>query len=191
MRINEVISLHEGVSFSVSRLKDFGGNIGKAWSSDDFGRRQMQTCSYCDGSGRNPYFNDEQCDICYGKGKREEWVSDAPELNVSNSNAFAIFDMLGMEGDYSGIWKNEQLPMIMKKLIRLKNGDPDQHTQDPSTERGKMRKSVDPDTGMTSIGRGPTMHDMGRSRSQVEHYVDSLMAMIQYAQKHNAAIGWG
>jgi len=35
------------------------------------------------------------------------------------------------------------------------------------------------------------MHDMGRSRSQVEHYVDSLMAMIQYAQKHNAAIGWG
>jgi hypothetical protein len=32
---------------------------------------------------------------------------------------------------------------------------------------------------------------MGRSQGQVDRYVDTLMAMVNFAQQHGAGISWG
>jgi hypothetical protein len=178
--------LIEGVEFGVARLNDQG-----AWSSNEFGKYEMAPCWVCDGTGKDSY-DGTDCRYCLGVGKSKEWVSNSPTLQVSNANAGAIASMLGLDNsDYSGIIPNEQLPAIMKKLIMLKNQDTKHHTQDPTVNRGNMRQTTDTETGLTSIGRGPTIHDMGRSQGQVDRYVDTLMDMVKFAQQHDAGISWG
>ncbi len=84
----------------------------------------------------------------------------------------------------------EQLPGIMRKLIQLKNQDSSQRTQEPTTIHPKMQKSTD-DNGVTHIGKsGATIHNMGRSQSQLDRYIDTLIKMVQFAQKNDAVIGW-
>ena len=178
--------LKEGVEFSVAKLNDRG-----AWSSNEFGKYEMVPCMVCDGTGKDSY-DGTNCRYCLGDGKSKEWVSNAPTLQVSNANAGAIASMLGLDNsDYSGIITHEQLPAIMKKLILLKNQDTKHYTQDPTVNRGNMRQTTDTETGLTSIGRGPTIHDMGRSQGQVDRYVDTLMDMVKFAQQHGAGISWG
>ena len=78
----------------------------------------------------------------------------------------------------------------MKKIMLLKNSNSSSYTQEPSTSVGKMGSRVDPETGVTHIGRGATIHDQGRSNEQVERYIDTLMAMLKFAQENQAGIGW-
>ena len=189
MRAREFII--ESVTFSVNKLVDYGGTIGKEWSGTEFGKYQKQPCWGCNGTGKDHYDDNSKCELCNGSGELEDFVSDAPELNVSNSNAAAILDMLGLEFDYSGIVTHDKLQDLMTRLIKLKNSDKQQHTQEPTTNFGQRRTSVDPKTGLTTIGRGPTVHDSGRSHSQVERYVDTLMDMVKFAIKNDAALGWG
>ena len=106
--------LKEGVEFGVARLNDQG-----AWSSQEFGKYEMAPCWVCDGTGKDSH-DGTNCRYCLGAGKSKEWVSTAPTLQVSNANAGAIADMLGLDNsEYSGIITHEQLPAIMKKLIML------------------------------------------------------------------------
>jgi hypothetical protein len=158
-----------------------------------FGSKKELPCWVCDGSGKDSYGDEEWvCDMCKGKGTREEWASDAPELNVSNSNAFAILDMLGInDPDYSGKIDNKDLPDIMRKLIILKNKGSEEYTEPGSISGGNMQKYKDPQTGLDKIGRrGPMMYNMGRSSSQVERYIDKLIEIIKFAQQNNASLGW-
>ena len=178
--------LKEGVEFGVAKLNDQG-----AWSSQEFGKYEMSPCWVCDGTGKDPYHGAE-CSYCKGSKETKEWVSNAPTLQVSNANAGAIASMLGLDNsDYSGIITHEQLSAIMKKLILLKNQDTKHYTQDPTVNRGNMRQTTDTETGLTSIGKGPTIHDMGRSQGLVDRYVDTLMDMVKFAQQHGAGISWG
>lgn len=165
---------------------------GEYWSSADFEKDEMKTCFVCDGTGKETY-NDQSydCEYCHGAGKVKEIVSDAPELNVSNSNGMVIQNMLGIDADYSGVIQHEQLPEIMRKLIKLKNQEVSQYTQEPSKSQGAMKSWKD-EHGQTHIGRtGPTIYDFGRSQQQVESYIDRLIELVKFAQKHNAGIGWG
>jgi len=159
-----------------------------------FGSNKEVDCWVCKGTGKDSYGKDEwDCDMCGGKGKKEEWVSDAPELNVSNSNAFAILDMLGVsDPDYAGKIQNKDLPAVMRKLIMLKNKGAEEYTEPGSISGNKMQKYKDPATGLDRIGRqGPMMYHMGRSSSQVERYIDKLLEIIKFAQQNNADLGWG
>jgi len=112
------------------------------------------------------------------------------DMNVANSNGYEIQRMLELEPDEYGYVANEDLPAIMQKLMKLKNGDTSSHTRDSETSQGEMRKRTSADN-VTTIGRGPTMMDMGRSQSQINSYVDRLMKLVQYAQKNNYGISWG
>lgn len=133
------------------------------------------------------------CGYCHGKGEHEDWVSDAPELNVSNANAYEIQEMLGIKNpDFAGGLTPQQLPDAMRRLLQLKNKEKElaSYTKQPEFKKGEMRKYKD-DQGNTRIGRGASMYDFGRSTEQVNRYVDTLIKMIQFAQKHGAGISWG
>jgi hypothetical protein len=177
MRYYEIIQ--ESITFSPS-----GG---------DFYERKQVTCIGCDGAGTEKYSDKEYvCPECNGTGLMMDTVpvGDWTELNVSNANAFAIFNMLGIEGDYAGTIRNRDLPKLMQKLIALKNKDSSRYTRDPETSQGPMRRYKD-DDGQDRIGRGATWHDMGRSQSQVDRYIDSLIKLVKFAQQNDADLGWG
>lgn len=198
MRVSEI--LNEGITFGVGRLGDHNG---QKYYSDPFSKEVNVTCFVCDGVGTEEFggYDDQdgkhipkyrhECRMCNGKGTNTEWKSDADELSVSNSNAFAILDMLGIdEPDYSGSIKKETFPELKRQLIKLKNTDFSQHTQAPTKDVGRMRSYTD-DSGQSSIGRGPTMYDAGRSHSQVERYIDKLLSLMDFAQKNDCDLVWG
>ena len=191
MRAKEFII--ESVTFTPVVEKDYDGQ--KVWSSQDWESKQTEPCRDCDGTGKETYDNKEySCRRCHGKGKTEEWVIDAPELNVANANAGTILSMMGLSvqpGEYSGLIHNKDLPQIMRKLILLKNTSTEKHTSPNTVSQGPMGKRTD-DQGITHIGRqGPTMYDMGRNQEQVNRYLDTLIKMVKFAQEHNASISWG
>jgi hypothetical protein len=218
MKANEIII--ESVSFGVAVLKD-AGNGEKYYSGEDFGQMKMVPCVPCDGTGDDEYRTNTPCRYCHGTGKMEEFVSDAPALQVSNHNAGAILDMLGIPYDYAGVIPHNRLPQLMRKLIHLKNTaysseptsgemtdseikaalkaklqqalgkNPLPYTEPASTSQGKMQTSIDPDTGLSKIGRGATIHNAGRSNEQVMRYIDSLINLIHFAQENNASVSWG
>jgi hypothetical protein len=191
MRAKEFII--ESVTFTPAVEKDYDGQ--KVWSSQDWESKQMEPCWACDGTGKETYNNKGySCMRCHGKGKTEEWGSDAPELNVANANAGTILSMMGLPvqpGEYSGLIHNKDLPKIMRRLITLKNTSTEKHTSPNTVSQGPMGKRTD-DQGITHIGRqGPTMYDMGVSQEQVDRYLDTLIKMVKFAQEHNASISWG
>jgi len=197
MKLDEILT--ESVTFGVARLETIDG---KEYYSDPFSKKTMEKCWVCRGTGKEIYgdFTDEDgkehpgsehtCGMCHGKGENEEWKSDAQELNVSNSNAMEIQRMLGLDPDYSGAIKKEDFPAFRRHLIKLKNSDISNYTQAPSTEVGKMRAYKD-DNGQSRIGKGATMHDIGRSHAQVERYIDSLLSLMDFAQKNDCDVVWG
>lgn len=186
MKTKEIIN--EGMSFHAVKQEDHP-KFGKVWSSKAFEINQMVRCWLCHGKGKDQEGN--RCDVCDGKKFIKEPKSRGPELNVSNSNGYLIQKMLGLEPDYSGIITHDRLPTIMQQLIRLKNSNQSQYVQDPTTAQPKMRVSKDPETGLTKIGKGPTMIDMGVSESQITRYIDTLIDLVKFAQQNDASIGWG
>lgn len=189
MKIRDLIT--EGMTFTAAKLKDLSGQ--KVWSSSDWETKQMEPCWVCDGTGKDKYGEQEYpCGRCHGKGEFEEWVSSAPELQVSNSNGYEIQRMLGLDPDYSGLIHNKDLPKVMRRLIQLKNQNTSQYTQDPSDEQGPMGKRYTDDQGVTHIGRaGPRIIDVGRSQGQINRYVDTLIELVKFAQENDASISWG
>jgi len=196
MRLSEI--LIESVTFGVSKLET---RDGKQYYVDPFSKKTMETCWVCKGSGKETFggYKDddgkdhpsyqETCGMCHGKCKNEEFRTDAPELNVANSNAMDIQRMLGLDADFSGAIKHADLPAFRRQLIKIKNGDMSSHVIEPKKEVGKMRAYTD-DEGQSKIGRGATIHDLGRSHAQVERYVDSLLSLMDFAQKNNLDLTW-
>lgn len=181
--------LNEGITFGPARriVKN-----GETWiTGEEWWKKEEQECPYCDGTGQQDWGDEKhECGYCHGKGKTMEHVSDAPELQVSNANGYAIQEMLGLEPDSSGHIAAEDLPKIMQRLIKIKNTGMDPYVEDPTIEKPSMQRLPDED-GVARIGKsGPTMIHGGRSHAQVERYIDKLIEIIRFAQKNNAIISW-
>lgn len=193
MRLDEI--LNESITFEPCVEIEYAPGK-KAWSSEPFQQEDPngEECWACDGSGidiQSREDNPVPCGYCKGSKRIPSYIKHYNELNVSNSNGVAIAEILGMSAeDYSGLIPHEQLVDVRRKLIRLKNGDLNQFTDEPTVDQGGMRRYTD-DNGMTAIGRGPKVYYGGRSNEQVMRYIDSLLALIDFCQKNNAALGWG
>jgi hypothetical protein len=184
MKIKEL--LNEGMTFNPVVEKEFSTGE-KYWTGSDWERKMTINCRDCDGTGKD---RTQLCVYCGGTGKEEDTVSDAPELQVSNANGEIIQQMLGLDPDYSGVIHNVDLPKVIRRLILLKNKSTQQYTADPKQERGPTQKWTDKQ-GITHIGPGATMYDLGTSQAQIDRYIDRLIEIVQFAQKNNASLGWG
>lgn len=197
MRLSEILA--ESVTFGVAKLEIENG---QKYYTDPFSKQVDDECWVCDGTGHEThreYTDDDgklhpeqkfECGMCKGKGTYLAHKTDAPELNVANPNAMEIQRMLGIDPDYSGSIVNADIPKFRRQLIKIKNGDMSTHIQDPEKHVGKMKSYTD-DTGQSRIGKGPTVYDYGRSHSQVERYIDTLLSMMDFAQKNNLDLVWG
>lgn len=181
----------ESIDFSVSELKPYGDGSRQAWHP--VGGMEEVDCWACDGNGWEDFGHGdgkEDCRVCDATGKREEFVGPVPEFNVANANGYEIQRMMGLEPDYTGAIEPEDVPTILRRLIKLKNMGSEQHTRDSSREQGPARATKDAD-GQSRISRGPTMVDFGRSQGQVNRYLDDMIKMLKYASDNGYGISWG
>lgn len=189
MRLKEI--LNESITFAPARLKIENGR--KIFSLADFEKATEKPCWVCDGTGEDKYASEfgqkYSCEYCKGRKVFTDYEMPV-ELNVSNANAQAIIDMLGLEFDYSGYIPPERMPELRRKLIKLKNGEIDAYTKEPTKQQGPVRRYKD-DDGMDRIGRGATVYDFGRSNEQVKRYIDKLLELLDFAQKNDAIVTWG
>ncbi len=187
MKLRDI--LHEGMEFSACELqtREDGTQV-----YSPHGQREVEReCAICDGSGKHP--NGDTCVPCRGTGKFKDYECDGPEMQVSNSNGFAIQrDVLGVEDpDYVGSIPTEQLPALRRKLIKMINVDKDRESMHKRTtdSQGEMRRTGTNDN-VTSIGRGARMVDIGRSDSQVLSYAKRLLDLVDYAMKNDLHVTW-
>jgi len=198
MKINDI--LNESITFNVAH-KEQHPKYGEVISP--VGKRGPVECYGCDGSGKNEYgmSKDDKCDVCRGEGTIEGFKAEGPELNVSNSNAAAIMQALGLT-EYSdeyggGLLPEKALGDFRQKLMRLLNSE---KSQQQMTKPSSVEKSEPGAMGVrgregnvTSIGRrggGPTIYHGGRSQEQIQRYARTLLDMVEYAMKNGHFISW-
>ena len=134
------------------------------------------------------------CGFCKGKGDYQEMVSDAPEMNLSNSNAQAVMGALGYERDHGYSIRPNEIPDVKRKIMQLMNKDNalDQHTIEPedSQEDFGMVRSTDPMTQLQKIERkkGPRMIGAGIDVEYLKDKFDRMLKILNYAQKHKYEI---
>jgi len=189
MLLQELLSIiNESVTFSAAVLEYDPHYDGEIYNSAKFQKEVDAECWVCDGKGKSKHGHEYECDYCNGTGKIKEFVTPFKELNVSNANARLILNMLEIDNDelIGGI-KHEELPELKRKLIKLKNINTRKYTRDTVTDKGSVRVSKD-EHGLSKISRGPTMIDVGVGQEQITHYIDTLLDLVDFAQKNNAAI---
>ena len=180
--------LNEGMEFGACKLET--REDGTQMFSDPTSREEEQDCDFCDGTGKDSHEPKYGCSFCKGTGKVTEWVSDSPEMQVSNSNGYAIQrDILGVEPDYAGSVMNDQLPVIRKKLLRMVNQESQRSSMQKAPSQSQKQWTSQEDN-VTTIHRGAQMHDMGRSDEQVLTYAQQLLDIVDYAMKNDCHLTW-
>lgn len=184
--------LTESVDFMLAHLKkdDAGRNVFDTTAFE----KQLDHCYICNGSGSIEYVQGEkeECDLCHGTGKYIHYEPTYKSLNVSNANLRVVLDLLGIadDGEYYGSIPPEQLVDIKRRLIKLKNSDVASLTIPDQENAPKPRITKDED-GLSRISTGPKIYSFGVSEKQLKNYIDTLLTMVDLAQKSNAYITWG
>ena len=134
------------------------------------------------------------CGFCKGKGDYQDRVSDAPEMNLSNSNAQAVMSALGYEPDYGYSIKPEEIPAVKRRIMQLMNqdGELDQHTRDPEDSQKDFGivRDKDPETGLDRIShkKGPRMIGGGIDTDYLRGKFQRMLTILDYAQKNNQEV---
>ena len=131
-----------------------------------------EDCAYCDGSGA--------CDVCDGSG--EAVVSDAPEVNFSNSNARDVLGLLEMPvplgSDIYGTVKHADIPVVLRRIMFVAGVD---RIRAPLVSSGYVEKG---EQGCTMIVGGSTDEDTIRR-------VEKLRTLFSWAATHGYDVSWG
>jgi hypothetical protein len=194
MRIGELcesIDIHPGVK------NDRDGEIYIDYPPDSV-KKVKRECSYCEGTGRDIQWEVhprrrrepdyiEPCEMCDGTGTRVETDYIFPNLNVSNMTMSTICDLLGIDGDQTGWIEKQDIPAFRRRLISIKNGDLSPYTEEPSEERSVH---VDRSGPIPRISSGATMIGGGRDEARIMMFVDRLLMIFEWAQKHDCGVSW-
>ena len=139
--------------------------------------KELKPCPECEGTAS------ETCNWCID-GVVTDYSSDCADLNLANANARALLYLIYPEaflGDdpdpLTGQWSAAFLHVIIKRLIYIQN-----------TRKAGVLESV------TVEHRNPghaTLIEMGRSKKQVAHYYDRLLAVLKDAQRLESNVLWG
>ena len=133
------------------------------------------------------------CGYCKGKGTYQEQVSDAPEMNLSNSNAMNVMSALGYGEEYGYTIKPEEIPAVKRRIMQLTNSDElDNYTKQGGEEQKDfgMVRDKDPETGLDRIShkKGPTMISPDIDVGYLKDKFERMMPILDYAQKNNQEI---
>lgn len=129
-------------------------------------------CAACDGTGI--WSETKDCPYCEGTGKSDEEFSDLPELNLSNTNAYAFLHLLQVETgeDCCGTIPNDQLPVLLSRLQMV------------------VAKVSSPFLVTETISDGNVTF-CGRSEEYVAHRSAQLLDLFVQARDKGYDVTWG
>ena len=131
-------------------------------------------------------------EVDYGDGVVCERVSTLPEVNVGNETARALVELLGQEfTPWGGELAGADLDAAIKTATMVVNGmDVGCAVVESSDSRGKMRV-VEAEGGVTTIGRGARVIDMGVSEERIRHRMAALLVLFTQAKRGGFTVCWG
>jgi len=120
---------------------------------------QSETCIYCDGEG----VIDTSCD---------------PTVNLANSNAWAMLELIGIKFEYDGSIAPDLIPEIRRNIIRLINV--------------KALRQVAESPATSPAGNTvPKLFFTGRDDEYIINTLRRLDEVLVYCQTHNECFLWG
>ena len=132
-------------------------------------------------------------EVDYGEGEVVlEKVSCLPEVEVGQATARALLDLLGLPWDaWGGELAGDELSGAIERTLRVINGDGVRHaTVDASVTVGGMR-AMSVQGGVTTIGRGATVVDMGVSEEKLRRRLGELLELFTQARRGGYKVCWG
>lgn len=127
----------------------------------------------------------DRCGYCQD-GWEETWISDAPELNLTNSNARLVLEAIGMPSgeDLYGSFEVKHIPAVRRQIVRALN----HQLPSRSVAIDKMLNYVDAVQNGANRAR---FIDCSITESGIRDRLVRLDAILHYAQQHNYRITWG
>jgi hypothetical protein len=117
---------------------------------------------------------------------RDESESD---LNMSNSNAYAVMQAAGIEPDYCGTIALGLIPSVLCGIALRLNGSVREFTREPTDIR--QVRVVAGEGNVLHLVRGPRMVDCGISVGYVRERLTQLQALLLLAQERGVDVHWG
>lgn len=111
---------------------------------------------------------------------------DLIELNISNTNARVVFELLGIKTDE--LIYNVSPTDVQKYLMRLYNIDRnglDVLSREDSVDNRPARVQNG------EIRRGPTIYQMGLSTARIKDYIDQLIKIFEQAKRLKSGVTLG
>lgn len=106
--------------------------------------------------------------------------ADAPELNISNTNARALLSILGLDDEeLGGSVDYKDIPRLMMKIRNIQNAKVDSAVRQAS------------DTADDPEAQGARIIDFGLSNAQIRAYLDRLLPVLDYAMKRKSDLLYG
>ena len=106
--------------------------------------------------------------------------ADAPELNISNTNARALLSILGLDDEeLGGSVDYKDIPRLMMKIRNIQNAKVDRAVRQAS------------DTADDPEAQGARIIDFGLSNAQIRAYLDRLLPVLDYAMKRKSDLLYG
>jgi len=118
--------------------------------------------------------------------------SELPKLNLSNSNAGVLLDLLDipLAPAYSGCIEVHEMDALIAKLLIIGNKDSARSRvlRDFTSSQDTRVEQVN---GLTTIGKGPKVIDCGLSDTQVQRYTQTLLSLLTQAKQQGYRVFWG
>jgi hypothetical protein len=174
--------LSESFDFGVAKFvpdhPDFPEGL---YSMAEFEREEMGDCPSCEGTGKDWQDDSQVCLYCDGKKKVKVYKTDYEQLNTNNTNGMLIVrDLFGIQQPEAvGHLEPEKLPEILKKLKAMK--------RDHDME---FFKQVQGELDHPGAARAKHNIPYRWDNDDVNHYLNSLISMIEFAIKNNAVVVW-
>jgi hypothetical protein len=102
-----------------------------------------------------------------------------PTIQMSNSNAYAMLALLGIDADYSGHVDAEDLPRIRRAIIKARN-----MASVRSTATAEPYESGGPGTGQCRVVY------CGRDEYYVSRRLGDLMELVEHCQEKECGFYW-
>jgi len=133
---------------------------------------QRSPCPFCEGSGVVAYVEGLDCGYCGGHGWAEEEVSELPEINMSNHNAYSFLMELGLEADCCGSIPVSAMDDLAVKLTLLSCGITSAFLEEEPRSEGIITYC-------------------GRDTQYVQARAKELLALVKQAKAKNYSVTWG
>jgi len=152
----------------------------------------MSITFYCPDAPKSlvPCWCKEDGDECWEGCPGTRNLSEAPEVNYANVNACNLIRLVGFEADYCGTWTCEELPAVLRGIMRALNSE---RTRAPlvreAVSYGGERAHLSVVGGEEPTG-GCRVIIGGNTDARTVERLEGLQNLVRYAQEHGYSVQW-